>query len=64
MIKFRDLIILCVDYYFIKDIVIIGMLFLFCGWLCIVIGLFIMFGYIICGVFLGFLGLNSIKFIV
>uniref|UniRef100_A0A8C2TRL8 Transmembrane and coiled-coil domains 3 n=1 Tax=Coturnix japonica TaxID=93934 RepID=A0A8C2TRL8_COTJA len=52
------------DHHFIKDIVTIGMLSLPCGWLCTMIGLPTMFGYIICGVLLGPSGLNSIKSIV
>ncbi|XP_044526438.1 transmembrane and coiled-coil domain-containing protein 3 isoform X2 [Gracilinanus agilis] len=47
-----------------SDIVTIGMLSLPCGWLCTMIGLPTMFGYIICGVLLGPSGLNSIKSIV
>ncbi|KAM9049335.1 transmembrane and coiled-coil domain-containing protein 3 isoform 3-T5 [Megaptera novaeangliae] len=47
-----------------SDIVTIGMLSLPCGWLCTMIGLPTMFGYIICGVLLGPSGLNSIKSVV
>ncbi|RXN01974.1 Transmembrane and coiled-coil domain-containing protein 3 [Acipenser ruthenus] len=49
------------DHHFIKDIVTVVMLSLPCGWLCTMIGLPTMFGYIICGVLLGPSGLNSIK---
>lgn len=52
------------DHHFIKDIVTVVMLSLPCGWLCTMIGLPTMFGYIICGVLLGPSGLNSIKSIV
>ncbi|RXM97274.1 Transmembrane and coiled-coil domain-containing protein 3 [Acipenser ruthenus] len=52
------------DHHFIKDIVTVVMLSLPCGWLCTVIVLPTMFGYIICGVLLGPSGLNSIKDIV
>ncbi|XP_040192192.1 transmembrane and coiled-coil domain-containing protein 3 [Rana temporaria] len=52
------------DHHFIKDIVTIVMLSLPCGWLCTMIGLPTMFGYIMCGVLLGPSGLNSIKSIV
>lgn len=62
--KPRDATIPRADPHFIKDIVTIGMLSLPCGWLCTVIGLPTMFGYIICGVLLGPSGLNSIKSIV
>ncbi|XP_014383381.1 transmembrane and coiled-coil domain-containing protein 3 isoform X2 [Alligator sinensis] len=59
--KPRDSTIPRADHHFIKDIVTIGMLSLPCGWLCTMIGLPTMFGYIICGVLLGPSGLNSIK---
>ncbi|XP_028904319.1 transmembrane and coiled-coil domain-containing protein 3 isoform X2 [Ornithorhynchus anatinus] len=59
--KPRDATIPRADHHFIKDIVTIGMLSLPCGWLCTLIGLPTMFGYIICGVLLGPSGLNSIK---
>ncbi|MBN3303497.1 TMCO3 protein, partial [Amia calva] len=49
------------DHHFIKDIVTVVMLSLPCGWLCTLIGLPTMFGYIVCGVLLGPSGLNSIK---
>ncbi|XP_048054196.1 LOW QUALITY PROTEIN: transmembrane and coiled-coil domain-containing protein 3 [Megalobrama amblycephala] len=49
------------DHHFIKDLVIVVMLSLPCGWLCTLMGLPPMFGYIICGVLLGPSGLNSIK---
>ncbi|XP_076011546.1 transmembrane and coiled-coil domain-containing protein 3 [Genypterus blacodes] len=49
------------DHHFIKDLVSVVMLSLPCGWVCTVIGLPPMFGYIICGVLLGPSGLNSIK---
>ncbi|XP_073206560.1 transmembrane and coiled-coil domain-containing protein 3 isoform X1 [Lepidochelys kempii] len=62
--KPRDSTIPRADRHFIKDIVTIGMLSLPCGWLCTMIGLPTMFGYIICGVLLGPSGLNSIKSIV
>ncbi|KAJ6667384.1 hypothetical protein lerEdw1_016505 [Lerista edwardsae] len=62
--KPRDSTIPRADHHFIKDIVTIGMLSLPCGWLCTIIGLPTMFGYIICGVLLGPSGLNSIKSIV
>ncbi|XP_027722429.1 transmembrane and coiled-coil domain-containing protein 3 isoform X4 [Vombatus ursinus] len=62
--KPRDSTIPRADHHFIKDIVTIGMLSLPCGWLCTMIGLPTMFGYIICGVLLGPSGLNSIKSIV
>ncbi|XP_030057358.1 solute carrier family 9 member D1 [Microcaecilia unicolor] len=62
--KPRDSTIPRADHHFIKDIVMIGMLSLPCGWLCTMIGLPTMFGYIICGVLLGPSGLNSIKSIV
>lgn len=59
--KPRDSTIPRADHHFIKDIVTIVMLSLPCGWLCTVIGLPNMFGYIICGVLLGPSGLNNIK---
>ncbi|XP_043927150.1 transmembrane and coiled-coil domain-containing protein 3 [Protopterus annectens] len=62
--KPRDSTIPRADHHFIKDIVTVVMLSLPCGWLCTVIGLPNMFGYIICGVLLGPSGLNSIKSIV
>ncbi|XP_023477662.1 transmembrane and coiled-coil domain-containing protein 3 isoform X3 [Equus przewalskii] len=62
--KPRDATIPRADHHFIKDIVTIGMLSLPCGWLCTMLGLPTMFGYIICGVLLGPSGLNSIKSIV
>ena len=37
------------------------MLSLPCGWLCTLMGLPPMFGYIVCGILLGPSGLNSIK---
>lgn len=49
------------DHHFIKDLVLVVMLSLPCGWLCALMGLPPMFGYIICGVLLGPSGLNSIK---
>ncbi|KAM3877164.1 transmembrane and coiled-coil domain-containing protein 3 [Diretmus argenteus] len=49
------------DHHFIKDVVSVVMLSLPCGWLCSLMGLPPMFGYIICGVLLGPSGLNSIK---
>ncbi|XP_056134414.1 transmembrane and coiled-coil domain-containing protein 3 [Lampris incognitus] len=49
------------DHHFIKDLVSVVMLSLPCGWLCTLMGLPPMFGYIICGVLLGPSGLNSIK---
>ncbi|XP_023973226.1 transmembrane and coiled-coil domain-containing protein 3 isoform X1 [Physeter macrocephalus] len=62
--KPRDATIPRADPHLIKDIVTIGMLSLPCGWLCTMIGLPTMFGYIICGVLLGPSGLNSIKSVV
>ncbi len=44
-----------------QDLVCVVMLSLPCGWLCTLMGLPLMFGYIICGVLLGPSGLNSIK---
>ncbi|XP_013858490.1 transmembrane and coiled-coil domain-containing protein 3 [Austrofundulus limnaeus] len=52
------------DHHFIKDLVSVVMLSLPCGWVCTLVGLPPMFGYIICGVLLGPSGLNSIKSIV
>ncbi|XP_023188369.1 transmembrane and coiled-coil domain-containing protein 3 [Xiphophorus maculatus] len=52
------------DHHFIKDLVSVVMLSLPCGWICSLVGLPPMFGYIICGVLLGPSGLNSIKSIV
>ncbi|XP_028256897.1 transmembrane and coiled-coil domain-containing protein 3 [Parambassis ranga] len=49
------------DHHFIKDLVSVVMLSLPCGWICTLMGLPPMFGYIICGVLLGPSGLNSIK---
>ncbi|XP_056411789.1 transmembrane and coiled-coil domain-containing protein 3 [Hyla sarda] len=62
--KPRDSTIPRADHHFIKDIVTIVMVSLPCGWVCSMIGLPTMFGYIICGVLLGPSGLNSIKSIV
>lgn len=49
------------DHHFIKDIVSLVILSLPCGWMCALVGLPPMFGYIICGLLLGPSGLNSIK---
>uniref|UniRef100_A0A671TIB2 Transmembrane and coiled-coil domains 3 n=1 Tax=Sparus aurata TaxID=8175 RepID=A0A671TIB2_SPAAU len=49
------------DHHFIKDLVSVVMLSLPCGWICSLVGLPPMFGYIVCGVLLGPSGLNSIK---
>ncbi|KAF7668272.1 hypothetical protein LDENG_00025490 [Lucifuga dentata] len=49
------------DHHFIKDLVSVVMLSLPCGWLCTLMSLPPMFGYIVCGVLLGPSGLNSIK---
>ncbi|XP_034535717.1 transmembrane and coiled-coil domain-containing protein 3 isoform X2 [Notolabrus celidotus] len=49
------------DHHFIKDLVSVVMLSLPCGWICSLVGLPPMFGYIICGVLLGPSCLNSIK---
>ncbi|XP_074521982.1 transmembrane and coiled-coil domain-containing protein 3 isoform X2 [Halichoeres trimaculatus] len=49
------------DHHFIKDLVSVVMLSLPCGWVCTLIGLPPMFGYIISGVLLGPSCLNSIK---
>ncbi|KAM3934227.1 transmembrane and coiled-coil domain-containing protein 3 [Leptodactylus fuscus] len=62
--KPRDSTIPRADHHFIKDIVTIVMVSLPCGWVCTMIGLPTMFGYIVCGVLLGPSGLNSIKSIV
>ncbi|XP_043094282.1 transmembrane and coiled-coil domain-containing protein 3 isoform X2 [Puntigrus tetrazona] len=59
--KPRDSTIPHADHHFIKDLVCVVMLSLPCGWLCTLMGLPPMFGYIICGVLLGPSGLNSIK---
>lgn len=45
----------------VQDLVSVVMLSLPCGWICTLVGLPPMFGYIICGVLLGPSGLNSIK---
>ncbi|XP_028290859.1 transmembrane and coiled-coil domain-containing protein 3 isoform X2 [Gouania willdenowi] len=52
------------DHHFIKDLVFLVMFSLPCGWVCTLIGLPPMFGYVICGVLLGPSGINSIKSIV
>lgn len=44
-----------------QDIISIVVLSLPCGWICNLMGLPMMFGYIICGVLLGPSGLNHIK---
>lgn len=44
-----------------QDLVSVVMLSLPCGWLCTLVGLPSMFGYIVCGILLGPSGLNSIK---
>ncbi|XP_055010542.1 transmembrane and coiled-coil domain-containing protein 3 isoform X2 [Boleophthalmus pectinirostris] len=49
------------DHHFIKDLVSIVMLSLPCGWVCTLVSLPPMFGYIVCGVLLGPSCLNSIK---
>ncbi|XP_046886705.1 transmembrane and coiled-coil domain-containing protein 3 isoform X1 [Hypomesus transpacificus] len=49
------------DHHFIRDLVSVVMLSLPCGWLCTLMGLPPMFGYIVCGILLGPSGLNSIK---
>lgn len=59
--KPRDSTIPRADHHFIKDLVLVVMLSLPCGWMCTLMGLPPMFGYIICGVLLGPSGLNSIK---
>ncbi|XP_069745651.1 transmembrane and coiled-coil domain-containing protein 3 isoform X1 [Narcine bancroftii] len=62
--KPRDSTISRADIHFIKDIISIVVLSLPCGWICTMMGLPTMFGYIICGVLLGPSGLNYIKSIV
>ncbi|XP_067848587.1 transmembrane and coiled-coil domain-containing protein 3 [Heptranchias perlo] len=62
--KPRDSTIPRADHHFIKDIVSVVVLSLPCGWICTLMGLPTMFGYIICGVLLGPSGLNRIKSIV
>ncbi|XP_061426200.1 transmembrane and coiled-coil domain-containing protein 3 [Lethenteron reissneri] len=52
------------DHHLITDIVAIVLLSLPCGWLCMLMGLPSMFGYVVCGVLLGPSGLNAIKAIV
>ncbi|TRY92744.1 hypothetical protein DNTS_024830 [Danionella cerebrum] len=59
--KPRDSTIPRADPHFIKDLVCVVMLSFPCGWLCTLLALPPMFGYIICGVLLGPSGLNSIK---
>ncbi|TSK17796.1 Transmembrane and coiled-coil domain-containing protein 3 [Bagarius yarrelli] len=59
--KPRDSTIPRADHHFIKDLVSVVMLSLPCGWLCTLLGLPPMFGYIVCGILLGPSGLNSIK---
>nr|XP_043886872.1 transmembrane and coiled-coil domain-containing protein 3 [Solea senegalensis]XP_043886873.1 transmembrane and coiled-coil domain-containing protein 3 [Solea senegalensis] len=59
--KPRDSTIPRADHHFIKDLVSVVMLSLPCGWICTLVGLPPMFGYIVCGVLLGPSGLNSIK---
>lgn len=49
------------DHHFIKDLVSVVMLSLPCGWICTLLSLPPMFGYIMCGVLLGPSCLNSIK---
>ncbi|KAK7898318.1 hypothetical protein WMY93_019171 [Mugilogobius chulae] len=49
------------DHHFIKDLVSVVMLSLPCGWVCTLVRLPPMFGYIMCGVLLGPSCLNSIK---
>lgn len=49
------------DHHFIKDLVCLVILSLPCGWMCTLVGLPPMFGYITCGVLLGPSGLNSVK---
>ncbi|KAF6725411.1 Transmembrane and coiled-coil domain-containing protein 3 [Oryzias melastigma] len=49
------------DHHLIKDLVSVVMLSLPCGWICSLVGLPPMFGYIISGVLLGPSGLNSIR---
>ncbi|XP_038658723.1 transmembrane and coiled-coil domain-containing protein 3 [Scyliorhinus canicula] len=62
--KPRDSTIPRADIHFIKDIISIVVISLPCGWICTVMGLPTMFGYIVCGVLLGPSGLNRIKSIV
>ncbi|XP_072116962.1 transmembrane and coiled-coil domain-containing protein 3 isoform X3 [Mobula birostris] len=62
--KPRDSTIPRADIHFIKDIISIVVLSLPCAWICTLMGLPTMFGYIICGVLLGPSGLNYIKSIV
>ncbi|XP_078265395.1 transmembrane and coiled-coil domain-containing protein 3 isoform X3 [Rhinoraja longicauda] len=62
--KPRDSTVPRADIHFIKDIISIVVLSLPCGWICNLMGLPMMFGYIICGVLLGPSGLNHIKSIV
>ncbi|XP_059823771.1 transmembrane and coiled-coil domain-containing protein 3 isoform X3 [Hypanus sabinus] len=62
--KPRDSTIPRADIHFIKDIISIVVLSLPCAWICTLMGLPTMFGYIICGVLLGPSGLNQIKSIV
>ncbi|KAF7689659.1 transmembrane and coiled-coil domain-containing protein 3 [Silurus meridionalis] len=59
--KPRDSTIPRADHHFIKDLVSVVMLSLPCGWLCTLLGLPPMFGYIVCGILLGPSGINSIK---
>ncbi|XP_060716797.1 transmembrane and coiled-coil domain-containing protein 3 [Tachysurus vachellii] len=59
--KPRDSTIPRADHHFIRDLVSVVMLSLPCGWLCTLVGLPSMFGYIVCGILLGPSGLNSIK---
>ncbi|XP_029946942.1 transmembrane and coiled-coil domain-containing protein 3 isoform X2 [Salarias fasciatus] len=49
------------DHHFIKDLVSLVILSLPCGWMCTLVGLPPMFGYITCGVLLGPSGLNTVK---
>lgn len=46
---------------YVQDLVSVVMLSLPCGWICTLVGLPPMFGYIVCGVILGPSGFNSIK---
>ncbi|XP_060689316.1 transmembrane and coiled-coil domain-containing protein 3 isoform X1 [Hemiscyllium ocellatum] len=62
--KPRDSTIPRADIHFIKDIISIVVISLPCGWICTLMGLPTMFGYIVCGVLLGPSGLNRIKSIV
>ncbi|XP_041067498.1 transmembrane and coiled-coil domain-containing protein 3 isoform X2 [Carcharodon carcharias] len=59
--KPRDSTIPRADIHFIKDIIFIVLVSLPCGWICTLMGLPTMFGYIVCGVLLGPSGLNRIK---